>query len=68
MAEYGMVLYLCDGTACESPDNCFVSGTGFCQHTTRREHALHPDRSLDGFIERTGREVGKVDLWEPSDE
>lgn len=68
LAEMNNVLYLCDGRACESPNYCAHNGTGECRHTTRLEHALHPDIDLRDFIMRPGRKEGQIDLWEPYDE
>lgn len=66
--DFGSVLYLCDGKACECPTCCAHNGTGECRHTTQWEHALHPERELRDFIARPGRDEGKVDLWEPLDD
>jgi hypothetical protein len=61
-------MYLCDGKVCGEGAYCGPRGEGECWHTTKREHALHPDADLKGFIAIPGREPDKVDLWEPDDE
>lgn len=66
MSDLGNVLYLCDGKACEEPDNCAVIGTGLCRHTTQLAHALHKDVDLKDFISFPSPIEGKVDLWEPT--
>lgn len=68
MVDFGRVFYLCDGNACDNPDNCHVSGTGMCRHTAQWEHALHKDSDLKDFVSLPSREEGKVDLWEPFDD
>lgn len=67
LAEARNVLYLCDGRACENPDNCRHNGTGECLHTTRIEHALHENFDLNDFVPLPSRSGEGVDLWEPTD-
>lgn len=67
LAGMGNVLYLCDGRACENPDNCHHNGTGECRHTTRFEHALHRVVDLSDFVPMPAHDGGGVDLWEPVD-
>lgn len=68
MTGFGSVLYLCDGKACDNPDNCVHNGTGECRHTSLWEHAINKGTDLKDFISRPSRESGRVDLWEPFDE
>lgn len=65
--DFGRVLYLCDGRACDVPDHCAMNGTGKCRHTTKWEHALHRDADLKDFQAMPSPMTGKVDLWEPCD-
>lgn len=55
-----MILYICDGAACECPDHCSHNGTGECRHTSDPTHALHKDNESTKFIPLPGRQDGEV--------
>jgi len=40
------ILYLCDGKACEAPNNCYVRG-GLCYHTTNYNHSIKRNKGRD---------------------
>ena len=56
------ILYMCDGKACG--DEC---PNELCHHTTKLEHALHPDRDVSEFGTLAEGD-DSVLLVEPSDE
>ena len=62
------VAYICDGTACNNPQNCYLVHGGPCSHTFDPTHALNgrctaPALQVDRFSLLKGPDGGFV-LWE----
>lgn len=40
------ILYLCDGSKCESSENCYING-GPCMHTEDYTHSIKRNKGVD---------------------